>query len=115
MKMSSIVLGLVMALTGSGQALAHPDHAHEEPAPKPALSEESAKARAKKEVHRLIAIKKLDDSWKDVSVKSVEKKQTKSEWEWLVTFENAKATKDKVLYVFLKPQGDFVAANFTGK
>ena len=35
--------------------------------------------------------------------------------EWVVTFNNKKGLKGKKLFIFLKLNGDFVAANFTGK
>jgi hypothetical protein len=115
MKFNAILLALAMVLSSGGSALAHPEHEHEHRAPRAALSEDAAKARAKEEVARLISVSKVDGSWKDVAIKGIEKRTHKDSWEWVATFENATAKKDKVLYVFLTPQGDFVAANFTGK
>ena len=97
----------------AASAFAHPGHEHEEAPPE--LDEQGAKDRATKEVARLITKKKVEESWKDASVKGVEKRPLKKGWEWLVTFENPAGTKGKVLFVFLKPTGKFVAANFTGK
>jgi hypothetical protein len=106
MKLRTIVLAVSLAV--SGPALAHDHHDHE---PTSDLSEEGLKGRAADELNRLIAVKKLDATWKGVPVKTIEKKGT----EWLVTFENAKAKDNKVLYMFLKASGAFIAANFTGK
>ena len=106
-------LCLLLAGGSAPAALAHPGHQeHEAPAE---LDEPGAQERARKEIDRLIARKKLDASWKAAAHKATEKKPIKKTWEWLVTFENATAAKDKVLYVFLRPTGKFVAANFTGK
>jgi hypothetical protein len=116
-----IALFLFAALAaGSMPALAHPEHEgdhshghkHRPPAP---IDEAAAKERAVQEVGQLVAKKKVEPSWTDSTVKSVEKKTLKKGWEWLVTLENSVASKDKLLYVFLKPHGKFVAANFTGK
>src|SRR5215207_456328 len=90
-------------------ALAHPDHKHE--AARPEIDEQRARDRAKQEVDRLVAIKKLDSSWKTSTATSLEKKSRKQGWEWLATFENQAAAKEKILYLFLKPSGEFVAAN----
>jgi hypothetical protein len=112
MKILFVSFALVLAAPAP-VALAHPGHDdHDAPAE---LDEPGAQERARKEIDRLIARKKLDASWKEATHKATEKKPVKKTWEWLVTFENAAATKDKVLYVFLRPTGKFVAANFTGK
>ncbi len=98
-------------------AWAHEGHRHE--AARPALREESAKARAQQELERLVIAQKIEASWKESGqLKSAEKKEIAAKtWEWLITFENAKAADQskKVLYIFLKPTGEFMAANFTGK
>lgn len=108
-----LTLLLLLSGSGAGSALAHPGHQHEAPAPE--ISEEQVKVRAKEEVGRLVERKKLDESWKATPLKALEKRTYKKTWEWVATFENARAVKDRVLYVFLKPSGQFVAANFTGK
>ena len=38
-----------------------------------------------------------------------------SQTEWVVTFTNEKNVKKKKLYIFLKLNGEYIAANFTGK
>jgi hypothetical protein len=113
LKSGLIALFLVTA-GGTPVALAHPDHQHQ--APRPEIDEAAAKTRAQAELERLMSKKKIDPSWKDAAINAVEKKQLKKRWEWLVTFNNPTAdAKKQTLYVFLKPSGDFVAANFTGK
>ncbi len=107
--MKTFALALVLCLAAPTLAFAHEGHSHGPP--KAALSEDAVKARATEEVARLVSVKKVDATWKDVAVKSVEQKKG----EWLVTFENPKAKANTTLYVFLKASGEFSAANFTGK
>jgi hypothetical protein len=113
MRLRLLLTCVMLGMGLSGAAEAHPDHKHA-PA-RAALDEQGAKDRAKREVDRLIAVKKIDDSWSTSSLKALEKKHLKRGWEWLATFENPAAAKDKILYIFLKPSGEFVAANFTGR
>lgn len=111
MKLRTAVVCVV--LTFSGGALAHEGHEPER-AKVVEVSEETAKARAAEEVKRLVSVKKVDAAWSDAKLKTVEKKTAEGRWEWLATFEAPKA-KEKALFVFLKPSGEFVEANFTGK
>jgi hypothetical protein len=112
MNVKALLCAIAVSLAGAQYASAHPGHKHEA---RPAINEESAKVRAKEEVDRLVSKKKVPDSWKEIAVKSVEKRTYKKGWEWVAIFENEQAKENKVLYVFLKPAGDFIAANFTGK
>ena len=113
MNLRLIALGIGLGLAGGQSASAHPDH-HE--APRPEISEDKAKARAKEEVDRLAAKNEIDPSWKDAGrLTAIEKKTVGKRWEWRATFQNDKVEEKKVLYVFLKSSGEFVAANFTGK
>jgi Family of unknown function (DUF6488) len=114
MTLFGLLAGGLLTLSAVRSVEAHPG-GHDHAAERPAIDEEAVKARAKEEVERLIGIKKLEPSWKESTVKGVEKKTTKGRWEWLATLENPSAKAKKVLYVFLKPSGAFVAANFTGR
>jgi hypothetical protein len=120
MTVKSTLLGLAVSLLATRGAIAHPDHDHPRKgaptAPTAAIEEDAAKARAQEELVRLVSVKKIDPSWKDAGRLGTIKKvgDTKS-WEWLVTFDNDKVKENKRLYVYLKPSGEFVAANFTGK
>lgn len=97
-------------LAGPGKA-GH-SHAHE----KPAIKKEKVEGRALVELKRLLNVKKIDEKWASiVKAKSVEKKQYGAKWEWMVVFENPELEEKKMLYIFLKPSGDFVAANHNGK
>ena len=73
------------------------------------------KKNAEGKIRVLIFQEKIDKSWENAKFENAEIKETKSVKEWLVTFTNEKGVKGKKLYIFLKLNGDFVAANFTGK
>ncbi|NMO22860.1 hypothetical protein HPC49_54205 [Pyxidicoccus fallax] len=116
MNVRAALLTVFLASAAGQSAWAHENHTHQ-PA-RPEIGEEQAKTRAREEVERLVSIQKLDASWKESgALKGVEKKKVGKKWEWLATFENATVAdpSKKVLYVFLKPSGEYVAANFTGK
>jgi hypothetical protein len=119
MTVKATLLSLAISLLASQHAIAHPDHDHPPKAPpaeKAAIAEDAAKARAQEELVRLVSIKKIDASWKDAGrLNTIKKAGEAKRWEWLVTFDNDKVKENKRLYVFLKPSGEFVAANFTGK
>ena len=66
-------------------------------------------------IRRLIVEKKLDGSWSNANHLTSTPKEFLGKKEWIITFQNDKGTKGKTLYIFLKPNGDFIAANFTGK
>jgi hypothetical protein len=112
-----LALTLALVLASSGTLLAHPDGHEHKPAPTaPSLDEAAVKQRGTEEVARLVSVKKIPDSWKDgAKLDAIKKKGGGKKWEWLITFDNEKETKNKRLYIFLKPSGEFVAANFTGK
>jgi alkylhydroperoxidase family enzyme len=116
MQIRSLVLSAVVTLSPLA-ALAHGDHEHPKKAPPPPaaaaeLTEDAVKLRAQDELTRLAEAGKIDASWKEAGkLRGVEKKKS----EWLVTFDHPTAKEKKVLYVFLKPSGEFVAANHTGK
>ena len=119
----TLLLSFALATLGGQVALAHPEHDHapkRAPAPAPTkkadLDEAAAKARAQEEIARLLSVKKIDASWKEASrFDAIKKSGDATKWEWLVTFDNAQVKENKRLYIFLKPSGEFVAANFTGK
>ena len=96
-----------------GQAHAHSNHHHSNQK----VSEATIKSNAQKRIGILIEKKKLSSIWRKAKLLSSEKKRFKGRVEWLIKFENvmtADASK-KVLYMFFNINGDFLAANFTGK
>ena len=66
-------------------------------------------------VERLVKAGKIDSTWTKAVFDKSEKKKFGKKTEWVVTFNNKKGVKGKKLYIFLKLDGEFVAANFTGK
>jgi len=119
MKTLIITLVVISSLLSARSALAHGGHGgHDEPprvAPA-ALAEAQVRLRVAEEVARLVDVKKIPESWKEATFRTVERKPTPAGWEWLATLDNPKGKKnEQTLYVFLKPTGEFVAANFSGK
>jgi hypothetical protein len=87
-------------------------HSHGAP-----ITSDQAAANARQIVEILVSKEKLDKSWSNI--KPAETKQAKYARgpEWVVAFNNP-AVSDaakQTLYVFLTLQGDYVAANFSGK
>jgi Family of unknown function (DUF6488) len=84
-----------------------------------ALDEAAARAVAQQEIERLVVdAKKLPASWHPLPKAAVEVEKrviAGDRWEWVVICNNPAEPKNTRLFVFLKPWGDFVAANFTGK
>ena len=69
-------------------------------------------------VNQLTAEKnKVDNSWSTIKASSVEQKLLNGRSEWLVIYDNEKITEldKKKLYVFLTIEGEYIAANYTGK
>jgi hypothetical protein len=65
----------------------------------------------------LIGKGKIPSSWKDIKHDKIEQVDGRLAKEWLVTFRDTKA-KDMstaILYMFFSLNGNFIAANFTGK
>jgi hypothetical protein len=116
MNARAALLSVALASLTGQSAWAHGNHKHQ--TAKAEIGEERARTRAQQELERLVSVQKLEASWKESGqLKGVEKKRTGPAWEWLATFENPTVSdkSKKILYVFLKPTGEFVAANFTGK
>jgi hypothetical protein len=86
-----------------------------------ALDDKAAGAVAQQEVERLVVdAKKLPPSWHPLPATAIEKIEKRAaagdRWEWVVVCNNPAAEPNASrLFIFLKPWGDFVAANFTGK
>lgn len=97
------------AFAGPGAAHSHSN----EPVSKDAILESSKSAR-----DNLIAEGKIGTEWKSFAPDKADQKTMKSgKKEWLVTFKNPYAN-DKTketLYMFFSLNGNYLAANFTGK
>ncbi|MBY0368848.1 DUF6488 family protein [Pelomonas aquatica] len=77
---------------------------------------ETVSGCAVKRQQQLIASGKLDKSWQAVKPAAPEQVDGQKGKEWKVTFKDAAATdkSKETLYMFFTPQGNFIAANFTG-
>lgn len=77
---------------------------------------ETVSGCAVKRQQALIAGGKLDKSWQSIKPGTPEQVDGQKGKEWKVTFKDpAAADKSKAkLYMFFTPQGNFIAANFTG-
>ena len=82
-----------------------------------AAPQETVSACAVKRQKALITSGKIDKSWQAVQPAGFEQVDGKRGKEWKVTFKDpAAADKAKEnLYMFFTAQGNFIAANFTGK
>ncbi len=82
-----------------------------------AATEEVVATCAGKRQQALINSGKIDKSWQTIKPASFEQVDGQRGKEWKVTFKDPAAT-DKTkenLYMFYTAQGNFIAANFTGK
>ncbi len=119
--MKKIVFIMTLALSainfagpGHGHKHAHEEgHGHFHAAPD--VTKEKTRSIGKHHIARLLKEGKLDASWAHASYDNSVLKTAGKKKEWLVTFNNAKSTKGKKLYIFLRPSGSFIAANFSGK
>jgi hypothetical protein len=82
-----------------------------------AASQETVSGCAIKRQQALIAAGKVDKSWQAIKPTGFEQVDGQRGKEWKVTFrDSAAADKTKEnLYMFFTAQGNFIAANFTGK
>lgn len=108
-----LALGINPLYAGSGHS--HGEHGHSHGNSK--VKEEQAKQIAVKQLNSYAARGKLDKSWKNIPVKSVEQKMFHGKPEWAFTFNNPKEpkAKQKNLYIFVNQYGEMTGANFTGK
>ncbi len=80
-------------------------------------SKETVSTCAVKRKEVLIAEGKIDNTWADAKLATLDQIDGKSSKEWRVTFTNPAAS-DKAkdtLYMFFTLQGNLIASNFSGK
>lgn len=108
---ASILLAIAFFLA-PGFAFAHGSHEHG-----PDVTKEQATAKATEAVAKLVAEKKIEDSWQGAKADLTEQRSFGKKTEWVVIFKNAKAKDEakRTLYVFLSLDGRVLASNFTGK
>ncbi len=119
MKILIILLSMILSTftfagIGGGHSHGH-GHSHEKKVAVKLIDAKKAEKLARNKVRVLAFQEKIDLTWNSAKLASAIIKEFKGKKEWLVTFSNEKGKKGKTLYIFLKPDGEFVAANFTGK
>ncbi|VAW85345.1 hypothetical protein MNBD_GAMMA18-1222 [hydrothermal vent metagenome] len=89
----------------------HGGHSHGE------ISSEKATEKALAKVQQLVNKGKVEASWAEVKASHVEQKTYGKGPEWVVTFNNSKATDEskRSLYLFFSLSGHYIAANHTGE
>ena len=82
-----------------------------------AATQEVVSGCAAQRQQALIATGKIDKAWKDVKPSTFEQVDGQRGKEWKVTFKDSAAADktEESLYMFFTAQGNFIAANFTGK
>lgn len=119
MKTLTLILSLVFCsfgFAGPGHSHGHKhgdEHGHSHKTP--TINEKTAQETGTQHIERLIKAGKLDATWAQAVFDKSEKKKFGEKTEWVVTFNNEKGPEGKKLFIFLKPSGEFIAANFTGK
>ncbi|ATH07325.1 hypothetical protein BIY24_05050 [Halobacteriovorax marinus] len=108
---------LIIMVCFSFSVLAGPghDHGHSHSHSKNEVSKERTGEIGRQHIQRLVKKGKLDSSWLKSTFNKSEKKVFGKNTEWVVTFNNKNGLKGKTLFIFLRLNGDFIAANFTGK
>ncbi len=104
----SFVLFAAPVMAGSGH-----DHGHShEP-----ISSKEVISKSIKKVQQLANAGKIDSSWSKVKAASAEQKEYSKVLEWVVTFKNDKVSDSskQTLYLFFSIDGNYIAANYTGK
>jgi hypothetical protein len=111
---AAIIAPLLLGLSAA-PALAGPGHDHSHS--HEAIGYIQAETAASKNVARLAGAGKIDESWASIKASKVNQKDFGGGMEWVVTFKNDKiADPDKqTLYVFLRIDGEYLAANYTGE
>ena len=81
------------------------------------LSSEGAIKKAEQQVKTLIERGKLDKTWANAKATGATQKDFGKGAEWVVTVKNEKVTDPakQTLYVFFTVNGNYLAANYTGK
>jgi aromatic ring-opening dioxygenase LigB subunit len=115
--LSSLFFGST-AIAGNGHDHSH-DHSHDHPQGyvQTPVTQDVAEKTADKIFVSLIAREKVDKIWTAIKASTVAQKEVNGKAEWEVIYINKKVTnKEKQkLYIYLTLDGNYIAANFTGK
>jgi hypothetical protein len=110
---------MIILLAGllSTPVLAGPGDDHEHTHSSGSVSADEAYMKALQKVEELATAGKIDASWSDIHPISVEQKTYDQGPEWVLTFKNDNISEaDKqTLYLFYSLDGNYIAANYTGK
>ena len=95
-------------------AIAGTGHSHAEEKP---ITTEQVTSLASENIERLIDAGKIDPSWKEVKVNSIEQKTFSHDPEWVVKYTNNKMSdaSKQTLYMFFSIGGRYLATNYTGE
>lgn len=112
---SLIILALTSLTLTAGKSHAQIDHHGHKHKTKP-IDRAGAEKKASEMKDKFIEKKVIDKSWKDIKVDTSYTEMYDGKEEWVITFKNDKIkdVKKQKLYVFLKIDGRYIAANFTG-
>ena len=112
MKLKSFALGLIVALFSLG-AWAGANHDHSN---LPPVDAATAQQNATQIVQTMVQRGVIEPTWKTIKAKSAEQKLFGGHPEWIVVFVNDAVAEEskRTLYVFLSPQGQYLAANYPG-
>ncbi len=100
----------VTAFAGSGH---NHGHSHEQ---KP-ISSEEAQSRAEKKVTALVKAGSIDKTWAGIKSNNIKQITFSHDPEWVISFSNNKISdaSKQSLYLFYSLDGQYIAANYTGK
>ncbi|MBI3771792.1 MAG: hypothetical protein HY272_03725 [Gammaproteobacteria bacterium] len=81
------------------------------------VSADVTSGKAMQKVEQLATAGKIDASWSGIQPASVEQKTFADGPEWVVIFKNEKVSdaSKQTLYLFYTPDGNYIAANYTGE
>jgi hypothetical protein len=107
---------LISSLLFAIPVLAGSNHDHGYSQAQEAISSEEAASLASKKVNQLANTGKIDLTWNEVEVSSIEQKTYSNGPEWLITFKNTGISdaSQQTLYLFFTLSGQYLAANYTG-
>jgi hypothetical protein len=125
MKLLTCILSLLISTYtfagtghGHGHGHSHGDghgHSHAKAKKPSKIGPDVAEKLARNKIRVLAFQDKINESWNEAKLGTAIIKKFDRRFEWALTFTNDKGVKGKTIYVFLKENGDFIAANFTGK
>ncbi|MCI0507154.1 MAG: DUF6488 family protein [Gammaproteobacteria bacterium] len=116
MRIQAIIFSFILSLSPAA-VLAGANHDHGHSHSHEPVNQSQAEQVAIKSVAQLVEKGKIDGSWKSVNIAKSEKKEFGGNMEWMISFTNDKISdpEKQTLYVFLSLNGEYIAANYTGK